>query len=294
MRWIFVFEQLSRLMREMGVDVSARDVLILIVLLLVLPLFVLLLAWLTFLRLHYFGNPKRVLDTGWVPQSIRDWLRRRNTQKRWKSKGVSPTTLDLWQEWNQINAAGRDAYYRRDYAEAEHLFEALLTMTQRIGLSFPGPVPHNLEESSRWWQAAIVREGVCDWNAWRQANRDIMPDLRGQDLSLENLAPPCSPDDQLQERGIWNRDLKSANFEDTDLTSACLYFSDLAGANLRGANLQNTNLYDCDLSMADFREANFSGAIIEGSHLHGANLMDAIGLTDQQVASACGGPNTAL
>ena len=69
-------------------------------------------------------------------------------------------------------------------------------------------------------------------------------------------------------------DLKSANFEDTDLTSARLYFCDLAGANLRGANLQNANLYV--------------------SHLPSANLMDAIGLTDQQVASACGGPNTAL
>lgn len=187
-----------------------------------------------------------------LPQLCEDWLRQRKTQTRWKSRGVSPAAVKLWKEWNEINLAGRNAYYKGAHAEAERQFKALLWMTKGLGSSFPWRAPRD-GESSRWWQAEIVREGAYDWNAWRRANPNVVPDLRGQDLSLISHAAPCSPDDYLQEQGIRARDLRGANF--------------------RGADLQNVNLSGCDLRGADFREAN-----IEDTDFDGADLTGAAGL----------------
>jgi hypothetical protein len=151
-----------------------------------------------------------------------------------------------------------------------------------------------VKEASGWWQAEIVRQGVHAWNLWRQANPGIRPDLRGQNLSLEDPAPPYSPDCELQRPRSGIRDLSGINFASADLTSACLYFSDLSDADLRAANLQDANLDECGLSGADFQGATLTRAEFSASFLFGANLTDAIGLTQAQLESAYGDLETKL
>jgi Pentapeptide repeats (8 copies) len=57
---------------------------------------------------------------------------------------------------------------------------------------------------------ALLKQGMATWNAWREENPDIQPDLRGAELS---------------------------NFPDlsgADLSGANLVHADLVGAELRG------------------------------------------------------------
>jgi hypothetical protein len=175
-------------------------------------------------------KPPNAYWTSWLPQSVRDWLEWRRIARDLKSKGLPTDSPLRWLEWNRINAAGRDAYYRSAYAEADRLFEELLMITKELAPPSRYSILSGMKEASGWWQAEIVRQGVHDWNFWRQANPGIGPDLRGQNLSLEDPAPPYSPDYELQ-RPHWGiRDLSGINFASADLTSACLYFSDLSDA----------------------------------------------------------------
>src|SRR5205807_2008206 len=111
----------------------------------------------------------------WLPQSFRDWLGRKRITRDLKSKGLSTDIALRWIEWNRINAAGRDAYYRGAYAEAERMFEELLTITRELAPPSWYSILSGMKEASGWWQAEIVRQGVHDWNFWRQANPGIRP-----------------------------------------------------------------------------------------------------------------------
>src|SRR5436309_1043633 len=76
--------------------------------------------------------PKRLLDTSWLPQSVRDWLEWRRIARDLKSKGLPTDSPLRWLSWNRTNAAGRDAYHRGAYAEAERMFEELLMITKEL------------------------------------------------------------------------------------------------------------------------------------------------------------------
>ena len=69
---------------------------------------------------------------------------------------------------------------------------------------------------------AILQRGVDVWNAWREKNPDIIPNLRGVDLS--------------------GADLQGAN-----LSKANLAFANLKGANITGANIEDANLLAVDI-----------------------------------------------
>jgi uncharacterized protein YjbI with pentapeptide repeats len=130
-----------------------------------------------------------------------------------------------------------------------------------------------------------LKKGVAAWNAWRQENPDIRPDLSGADLSGANLS---------------RADLSGANLSGADLSGANLSRADLSGANLMKANLSGANLVEADLMdadlswarlrgadlrkvvsiaatlmKADLREANLSGANLSGANLMKANLSGA-------------------
>jgi hypothetical protein len=85
---------------------------------------------------------------------------------------------------------------------------------------------------------AQLRRGIAEWNAWRDKNPNIRPDIRGVDLRIK-------------------ADLEQANFERADL---------------REANLGRTNLQRANLSGADLREANFEGADLREANFEGARL----------------------
>jgi uncharacterized protein YjbI with pentapeptide repeats len=105
-------------------------------------------------------------------------------------------------------------------------------------------------------------QGVDAWNAWRQKEPSLRPDLGGADLAGANLA--------------------GANLSRTDLIAAKLTEANLAGANLSGATLGRANLSGANLSAvttslgaADLHGANLSGADLSAASLAGVELSGA-------------------
>src|SRR5664280_566294 len=76
----------------------------------------------------------------------------------------------------------------------------------------------------------ILKQGVEQWNEWREEHPDVHPDLRWADL------------DQA--------DLSGADLSETNLT-----MTNLGGVNLRGALLYGANLNEADLAEADLAGA---------------------------------------
>jgi hypothetical protein len=98
---------------------------------------------------------------------------------------------------------------------------------------------------------SLLRQGVDAWNAWREKNRDIRPDLSGANLKDADLR---------------KADLKEANLKRTDLDRANLF-----GADLRKANLHKANLHKANLVAAILNEADFAGADLTGCRIYGAS-----------------------
>jgi hypothetical protein len=112
----------------------------------------------------------------------------------------------------------------------------------------------------------LIMEGSQVWNAWRDANRRIAPNLcwanlSGLDISWANLS---------------GADLSGVNLRTADLTWANLSATNLTGANLSGAKLTWASLRETNLSWANLSRANLSGADFSGAVLKGGNLSGAI------------------
>jgi hypothetical protein len=71
---------------------------------------------------------------------------------------------------------------------------------------------------------ALLKQGVAAWNAWRDENPDIYPNLREANLNDANL--------------------DGANLTEADLDGANLYWANLSGANLYWAKLYHANVTD--------------------------------------------------
>jgi len=159
-----------------------------------------------------------------------------------------------------------------------------MTFTQHfMNLKFTGknmPIEEHLNK---------IKQGVDAWNQWREENPEIFPDLTQADIR------GC----QLQKINLSNTDLKEAKLQYSNLTGAILEKADLNNAklletNLQSANLKNTNLsgaglLESNLQFADLENANLEGAqlnegtIFNQTNLKGAKLMNATGLTTNQV-----------
>jgi hypothetical protein len=132
---------------------------------------------------------------------------------------------------------------------------------------------------------AKLMKGAQVWNAWREFNFYVRPnlqkadirgievakfylgeaDLAGVDFSGLTLSNMCFDDSDFTE-AIFNRAiLKNAKF-----TSANLFRADLVEANLENAELQAADIRDADL-----RGANLKGASLRGTNFTGANLYKA-------------------
>ena len=86
---------------------------------------------------------------------------------------------------------------------------------------------------------AKINEGVGAWNAWRDANLRVQPDLTRADLSLRDL------------RGV-------------DFRGVGLFKTNLTGANLQGAILRHSIMIGTRLSKAD----------LTGAHVYGVSVWD--------------------
>ncbi len=141
----------------------------------------------------------------------------------------------------------------------------------------------------------ILRQGVEAWNAWRAANRDVMPNFfwaNFKEITLHeaNLSSAFLGWANLREADLQGSDLQGAylqeayllraNLQKVNLQGANLNGSVLQGANLQGANmsharLSKANLSKADLRSADLRSADFYEANLSDTNLRGADLHEA-------------------
>ena len=97
----------------------------------------------------------------------------------------------------------------------------------------------------------ILKQGVEQWNKWREENESIKPDLQVANLSDANLS--------------------RANLGGVYLIGAYLSGANLIGANLFHANLTSADLTDADLRYTILVEADFTNATITGCRTYGAS-----------------------
>lgn len=139
-------------------------------------------------------------------------------------------------------------------------------------------------------------------------------DLAGADLEYAGLRDAILVGARLQQGWLKHADLRGANVGGANLGGAILKFADLQGASLPRAYLRGTDLEDANLGAANrfaayLEGANLSGADLSharleassleaadltGTSLRGADLREAFGLTQEQLAKACGDDATKL
>lgn len=109
---------------------------------------------------------------------------------------------------------------------------------------------------------AILKQGVANWNRWREQRRESRLNLSGVNLVGIDLHGV-----QLDRVRLTRAKLRNANLNGADLSGAYL-----RGADLRDANLEGADLEDADLVAADLRRVRVRGAAISNANLEQANL----------------------
>lgn len=107
---------------------------------------------------------------------------------------------------------------------------------------------------------AILKQGVEVWNAWREANPDVVPDLSGAELSYTDFS---------------NAYMQHVNLTGTVLHRASFHRTILSWAVLEGADLSHAGLPQAYLYQTNFRSANFNLAAVERAELNRVDLRDA-------------------
>src|SRR5271166_3048566 len=113
---------------------------------------------------------------------------------------------------------------------------------------------------------AILKQGVEEWNKWRDEYPDVRPDLTGANLSGTELIGA-----DLHKALLPRANLSCANLGGANLQTAVL-----SGADLSRAELSRANLSWADLSRANLSRAHLTGANLSRTHLGGANLGTAV------------------
>ncbi len=123
---------------------------------------------------------------------------------------------------------------------------------------------------------AILKQGLEQWNKWREEHPGVRPELHMADLAAENL---CRAD--LSWAILSGANLNEAKLIMANLLGADLRGARLSGARLTGANLSSTNLglavlFNANLSEAHLSYANLGGSILSGADLTGAEARSTI------------------
>jgi hypothetical protein len=121
----------------------------------------------------------------------------------------------------------------------------------------------------------LIRQGVKVWNAWREKEPSIVPDLTKADLCGAHLAGADLSGADLSGTDLRAMDLSWAKLFGADLRKASLFGANLGNANFGKANLNGAYLFKADLSGADLSGANLSGADLTKADLGGADLSGA-------------------
>ncbi len=111
----------------------------------------------------------------------------------------------------------------------------------------------------------LLHDGVAVWNAWREEQSDVRPDLSGAELA--GLA--------LEKINLQEADLSQSVLTGTDLSDADLSEADLSQADLVGATLSRANLNRVHSEKANLREAKLDEALLAEAKLQNSDLRRA-------------------
>jgi Pentapeptide repeats (8 copies) len=120
----------------------------------------------------------------------------------------------------------------------------------------------------------LIRSEANSWNTWRQLHPEIVPDLRGANLSEAILDNYNLNGADLREANLIGTKLLGAKLSDADLSQANLIEAKLMFSDLRGANLAGADLSSADLTGANLFDANLHGAILNWTQLRDALVTD--------------------
>jgi uncharacterized protein YjbI with pentapeptide repeats len=121
----------------------------------------------------------------------------------------------------------------------------------------------------------LLTRGVAEWNAWRAANRKVVPDLREADLREADLGGAELWRADLQRANLREADLGGADLGGAELWRADLSYADLRLAHLTLADLHQANLTKTDLRGVQLQWAHLTLADLQRAHLEGADLNEA-------------------
>ena len=121
----------------------------------------------------------------------------------------------------------------------------------------------------------MLQQGVNAWNAWREWNSSITPDLREADLIGARLSRANLSRADLRLAVISEANLSKANLREAKLSRADLRLANLRGATLSGATLWEAKLSSADLRFANLRKANLRKANLREAKLSSADLSEA-------------------
>lgn len=143
----------------------------------------------------------------------------------------------------------------------------------------------------------ILKQGVVNWNKWRQSEPNFQIDLRGINLESENLMGVDFSGADLRGANLngtqlqWSN-LSNANLDgfETKLNGTCLMNSDITRSSLNNSDLRGVKINDARAWYAkfngsnlqksylwgtDFREAEFIGADLSNANLMNTQLVQA-------------------
>jgi curved DNA-binding protein CbpA len=142
---------------------------------------------------------------------------------------------------------------------------------------------------------AVHLEKLCQgpkaWNAWRNENPHIVPDLSAASLALaeRQFGPSNGGPVNLRAVNLEGANLRFATLTEADLEGARLNGADLLHARLDRARLVATDLTDAMLDNADLTDADFERTVIVGT-----SFVNARNLTQAQIDIAFGDASTLL
>ncbi len=118
----------------------------------------------------------------------------------------------------------------------------------------------------------MLSRGVTVWNAWRDGDPEIKPNLSGTNLMNADLAEANLRQADLRKSDLRKADLTRADLVKADLRNANLRSAKAIGANLQGANMSGAQLVAIDLSKSDLRGADMRGTRFDGADMYEARL----------------------